>query len=73
MGLHDVRMVKISPNKTAPHYKDWRPWLQHKALHAAERMKRQLSGPQPEGLPGRPTKMARYEEIKEVVGEIQVS
>ncbi len=73
VGLHDVRMVKISPIKTASHYKDWRPWLQHSALLGAHRMELQLSGLQPRGLPGRPTKMARYKEIKEVVGDIQVS
>ncbi|BDA44947.1 Alpha-galactosidase [Coccomyxa sp. Obi] len=73
VGLHDVRMVKISPIKSASHYKDWRPWLQHSALHAAERMDRQISMPQPEGLPGRPIKVARYQEMKELVGNVQVS
>ncbi len=70
VGLHDVRMVQISPVKSSSEHKEWRPWLQHSALHALVRTGDQSSGLQ--AVPGQPAKLARHQ-ASSTSGKIQVS
>ena len=37
VDLHDVRMVRITPKATRREHGEWRPWVQHRALHDAVR------------------------------------
>lgn len=56
VDLHDVRVVRVTPQQPERKHSDWRPWLQHGALHAA------LRAELPQGssaVPGRPEKLGR--------------
>ena len=55
VDLHDVRMVRITPKDNRREHQEWRPWVQHGALHAALRAVLPLS----RAVPGRPDKLAR--------------
>ena len=37
VDLHDVRMVRITPKAARREHGEWRPWVQHRALHDAVR------------------------------------
>jgi hypothetical protein len=59
VGLHDVRMVKISPVESLSKYKEWRPWLQHAALHSTIRAS--VHDNLPTATVGRLWKIARHQ------------
>lgn len=60
VDLHDVRMVRITPKDKRREHQEWRPWLQHSALHAA--LRAQL--PQNAAVPGRPGKVMRAKQVE---------
>ncbi len=65
VDIHDVRMVRITPKDRREQHQEWRPWLQHGALHAA--LRAQL--PQDAAVPGRRGKLGRR--AKQVEIELQ--
>ena len=58
VDLHDVRMVRVTPTERRREHLEWRPWVQHGALHAALR----AALPQNRAIAGRPVKLARAQQ-----------
>ena len=65
VDLHDVRMVRITPKDARREHQEWRPWVQHGALHAALRASLPLNS----AVPGRPDKLARAKQQRLEVTE----
>ena len=58
VDLHDVRMVRITPKAARREHSEWRPWVQHRALHDAVRA--QL--PDGKAYPDYPLKLQRAQQ-----------